>query len=303
MTQNIIVDKEKCTGCGLCVQVCPYDVFFIANKVVTVQAADCFLCGHCRAVCPVAAVQLPELPDSFDLEKALVEGHVNREAALDSAALVRLMQARRSCRVYRDDPVPLQILRDLAKIGTLAPSATNSQGWNFIIVPDRKTLLSLGELVAGYYRRLNHLAQNRWLRNLLRIFGSKGLWHYHKRYYDSVEQALSAWEHDNVDKLFHGAAAAIIVTGSKDSSCPKDDALLATQNILLAAESIGLGSCLIGFAVEAIARSRRLRKSMLLPTREEVYSVICLGYPGVKYQSFPGRKPVEPRVMKTGSAE
>ena len=57
-----------------------------------------------------------------------------------------------------------------------------------------------------------------------------------------------------MDRLFHGAAAAILVTGRRQASCPAEDALLATQNILLAAHAMGLGSCLIGFAVEAMRR-------------------------------------------------
>ena len=48
------------------------------------------------------------------------------------------------------------------------------------------------------------------------------------------------------DQLFHGSTAAILTGSNPGVSCPAEDAPLATQNILLAAHSIGLGSCLIG---------------------------------------------------------
>ncbi len=50
------------------------------------------------------------------------------------------------------------------------------------------------------------------------------------------------------DLLFHGAPAAIIVASKEEASCPSEDSLLATQNILLGAHSLGLGTCLVGFA-------------------------------------------------------
>ncbi|ODS42909.1 MAG: ferredoxin [Candidatus Altiarchaeales archaeon IMC4] len=53
------VDKEKCIGCGMCVDVCPVDVFELAeNKSGPVNASACVECKQCVENCPVGAIRL-----------------------------------------------------------------------------------------------------------------------------------------------------------------------------------------------------------------------------------------------------
>jgi len=59
--------------------------------------------------------------------------------------------------------------------------------------------------------------------------------------------------------------AAVIVVGSNRGSCPAEDALLATQNILLGAHALGLGTCLIGFAVSAMQKDVRIKDLLKIP--------------------------------------
>ena len=73
------------------------------------------------------------------------------------------------------------------------------------------------------------------------------------------------------------------------------DCAACTENILLAAHAMGLGSCLIGFAVAALKRDRKIKQMLKIPAEEEIYSVIALGYPDEKYQKVAGRKTVIPR--------
>ncbi len=49
------IDVEKCTGCGLCVKVCPFDAMKIVNEKAEANEA-CTLCGACVKVCPVDAL-------------------------------------------------------------------------------------------------------------------------------------------------------------------------------------------------------------------------------------------------------
>jgi nitroreductase len=109
---------------------------------------------------------------------------------------------------------------------------------------------------------------------------------------------LEEWEVSGKDRLFHGATAAIIVGSKPGASCPTEDALLATQNILLAAHSMGLGSCLIGFAVSALKESPAIKSSIGIPDDETVYSVIALGYPDESYEAVAGRKKAETRYFE-----
>jgi len=298
MSELVTINQASCTGCGLCVEVCPYRIISLDREKAVVADEKCFFCGHCRAVCPAGAVEIAALPGAVALASLAQEAVEERPDKVRLAALAALMESRRSCRNYRADRVAEILLFDLVRIGTLAPSGTNSQGWEFTVFPERADVELLGDLVAGYYRKLNRLAALPFLRNFLKWVGQNSLWKYRENYYDSVTEALLEWKTGRVDRLFHGATAIIIISSKNDASCPAEDALLATQNIVLAAETMGLGSCLIGFAVEAIRRSPLIKKKVGIPETEQVYSVICLGYPAVKFLRAAGRREVRPRVVR-----
>jgi nitroreductase len=113
----------------------------------------------------------------------------------------------------------------------------------------------------------------------------------------SVPRTQSAWENHGEDLLFHGAPAVIIVGSRNDASCPAEDALLATQNILLAAYCMGLGTCLIGYAIEVMRRDKKVNRFVGLPDNETSYAVIALGYPDEAYTSVSGRCRVKMRYF------
>jgi len=298
---SVTIEKELCTGCGICVDICPYRAIQLTdNKAVYILPTECFSCGHCQAVCPEDAVLVDGLEFDFNFSTFTEQKGMVQPGTSQIAALVSLMRSRRSCRRYQNKIVPLAILEDLVKIGTTAPSGTNSQPWSFYILQERSDVLVLGDLTADYYRNLNKRAGNRILRLFVKLFGGDRLGKYYRRYYDSVEEALREWDEEGSDRLFHGAAAAILVTAGKDASCPAEDTLLATQNILLAAHVMGLGSCLIGFVVEAMRRSPDMKRKMKIGEGEEIYSVIALGYPDVKYYRAAGRKPVAAKILRLG---
>src|ERR1700753_3030603 len=59
------------------------------------------------------------------------------------------IRARRNVRTYRPDPVPDADLNRIAEAGWRAPSASNRQHWNFIIVTDREQLQALSTVWQG----------------------------------------------------------------------------------------------------------------------------------------------------------
>ncbi|MFZ5758891.1 MAG: nitroreductase family protein [Thermodesulfobacteriota bacterium] len=290
-TIGVLIDSIRCSGCGRCLRVCPDRVFSLLEGRAVVSGRSCIGCGHCVAVCPEEAIVVSGVePDlgftTFTENRAWLPWGES-----DVAELVRLMRSRRSCRNYQTRPIPREMLRDLVKIGTTAPSGTNSQAWTFTVLAARVEVEELGNRVADFYRQLNRRAKNPLLRLLARFFMKDALGRYYRSYYQSIADGLRLWEEEGRDLLFHGATAALVVGSRPGGSCPAEDALLATGNILLAAHAMGLGTCLIGFAVEAMRRERFIPRALGMTADETIHAVIALGWPAETYREVTGRRP------------
>lgn len=57
-TMAVTIDKEKCTGCGTCVETCPVDALKIENEKATCDPDTCIDCGTCVDDCPEEAISL-----------------------------------------------------------------------------------------------------------------------------------------------------------------------------------------------------------------------------------------------------
>lgn len=56
---TLSLDKNKCTGCGMCMIVCPHAVFEMNEKKVVISDRDaCMECGACAQNCPVEAIEV-----------------------------------------------------------------------------------------------------------------------------------------------------------------------------------------------------------------------------------------------------
>ncbi|MGC8660339.1 MAG: nitroreductase family protein [Desulfomonilaceae bacterium] len=293
MLENVTttINPDLCVGCGLCVQVCPSGTISMSNGKAEVTGPKSLNCGHCQAVCPEGAITVKAINEAMsEYVNFQPDSHWLSYGDFDTSRLVQLMASRRSCRNFMPKPVDRTILEDLVKIGCTAPSATNCQMWTFTILPTREAVMALGKEIRSFYLKLNSMAKNRFLRQFLKFIGKPELDTYYREYYQAVKEGMEEFDKTGIDRLFHGAPAAIVVSCKTQATLPREDTVLASENILLAAHSMGLGSCLIGMAVEPMKRESRIRTLIGVPRDEQVYVVIALGYSCERYKRTAGRK-------------
>ena len=59
--------------------------------------------------------------------------------------LLEGLQTRRSIRTYTDQPVTREQLREIIRLGTMAPSGQNNQPWRFVTITNKETLQKLSQ--------------------------------------------------------------------------------------------------------------------------------------------------------------
>jgi len=74
-------------------------------------------------------------------------------------ALLALLKSRRSIRRYRPDSVPDEMIEQLLEAGRWAPSASNRQPWDFIVVRDEAIRQQVAEHAAFYFIKWAHVAE------------------------------------------------------------------------------------------------------------------------------------------------
>jgi nitroreductase len=183
--------------------------------------------------------------------------------------VIEAIATRRSVRSYENKPVPRHILQAIIEAGNQAPSAMNSQPWRFVVVEDqglkRKLLNASRPKALGILENVKEADPERYAQIMKR--------------YEEME-----------DPIYYSAPVILFVIGSgryADHSCP-----LACENIMLAAYSLGVGSCWVGFG-SMVTEDAEIIKELELKDDEKIYGPIILGYPKV-YPEPPSKK--EPGV-------
>ena len=123
---SIVIDKEKCIGCGKCVRDCVAFALFIEDGKANIREG-CIECGHCFAICPTGAVDMPAY-DKSDCKS------VTDLSVIDSAVLLEGIKSRRTVRQYKDKPVEKEKIDMILKAGQYAPTGSNSQNVAFTIL-------------------------------------------------------------------------------------------------------------------------------------------------------------------------
>ncbi len=199
---------------------------------------------------------------------------------MDWNPVERVILERRSVRKYRDRQVPEKLVRRILEAGRFAPSAGNSQPWRFVVVRDREMLDEMENHVRFLCRVLKFmldwesspLGRLSWVlaQLYIRLMPNK----LHPIPFGAIRLIA-----DGKLKLFHGAPTVIfILEDRRGVSKPQVDVGICGQNMVLAAHSLGLGTCWVGF-VELLKFGSKWKKKLGATWPYRFIEAISLGYP------------------------
>lgn len=127
---KIILNTDKCIGCGLCVNDCPNAHLYLENGKACAYETGCIECGHCFAICPKKAIEIT----GYDC----VDTPVVPMTAFDSDQLLAAMKSRRSIRRFTAQPVEQEKIQKILEAGRYCPTAANAQNVAFTILGSKQ---------------------------------------------------------------------------------------------------------------------------------------------------------------------
>ena len=251
---KILIDNEKCNGCGRCLADCQRHVLEIQNKKAVIIKESCLKCGHCLAVCPQNAIKITALDDEI--------WEVPGESVfLDEESLKRHLKFRRSIRHYKNIPVEKDKLDKIIEAGRLTPTAGNSQNVRYIIL--QKEIDTIEDAVISQYKESS---------------GGQSI------------KLPNAYDPDRLKRgfLFHKAPAVILVISPSEIN-----ACLAAMSMELMAEALELGVVYVGLFTRPANVNKKLRETLGVKEEEIIAACLALGYPDVQYLRSAPRKSAE----------
>ena len=188
------------------------------------------------------------------------------------------MTTQRAIRRLKPDPVDDALLRRLIELALKAPTGSNAQNWEFVVVKDPAVKAKLA--------RLNRMAWS--------AYGGIGRFMARRAGDDKMLRVIDAvqWQADHFEEI------PVIVVACLNTWMPPWPAIVSSglygsiypsvQNLLLAARAAGLGAALITLPLWSTILARR---ALGLPWGVTPCAVVPLGWPRGRYGSTT-RRPV-----------
>lgn len=180
--------------------------------------------------------------------------------------LREIIRERRSIRAYEEKPVPEQAIARILEAARWAPSALNHQPLRYIVVSERNLIRDLSMRTIARAGRVI-----RWL-PVLRLF-IKTL-----RDVKLVAVMRERAASTSGDPIFYRAPLLVLAVADRKEYHAETDLGYAAENMLLEAKSMGLGSCVIGFA-SLLNMDRQAGKILGIPRGSRILAGIVFGYP------------------------
>ena len=164
-----------------------------------------------------------------------------------------LLKNRRAIRDFQDKKVPLEILEEILRESTLAPSASNNQPCRFSVVNCKNTIKALSD--ESKANLLDDFAKNK----------------------TSLNPAYADALKDKNFNVFYNARCLIYIIGSTSVGSLDFDCALAASYIMLGAVDRGLGTCWVHLG--SYIRDPQSRALLGIPDGCRIVAPIIIGYP------------------------
>lgn len=280
---EITIDRELCTGCAGCVEVCnDFSLTIKDNKAAISDnpAFGCVGCGHCMAICPSGAIRIngrtisPD--DLFDLPE------VNEAAGY--SRLMNLLLRRRSVREFIDKPVEPEKIEKILSAAKTSPMGVPPSDVNVLIIDTKEKSRLFARDFCDYLNDMRWFVSG-WFLTLMRPFWGKANDEMFREFIRPLFDVYITNMRNGKNLLTYDAPLIMYFYGSP--YCDPADPVIAATTAMYAGESLGLGTCMLGGIHPLIqygAKARKFRKKygIKLKSREGLF--VIFGYSAVDYK-------------------
>ena len=277
---TVTVDDSTCTHCGECTRICPTEVLRLEDGRVQVHAESmfgCIACGHCMMVCPNDSVRV----NGRGISPSDLVPLAPPEERADCKALAALMQARRSVRSFKEEELTPELLQQIVAVAASGPMGIPPWDVGCVVIRGRDQVQALaGDIVTGYTGFLKIFKP--WLLAFMRLFMKRSTYDQMSSFIVPLAKAYVEGRRQGRDLLFYNAPAVLLFHHSPyvDAS----EAMIACTYAMLAAESRGLGTTMIGAAAPIIMRNRSLCQRLGIPDGNKPAIALIVGHPAVRFR-------------------
>ncbi len=288
---KIIIDLDVCTRCKACVNECSY--YHFDSEILQlddIMEENCIECGKCVAVCPVNAINL-----KTHLGKKLKNVPAKEDLpSFDS--LSNLFQSRRSRRQFKDKPVPKELIEKiLDSAGKYSATGHNQENVYFTIVQNRDILAKISEECTLQVKNFVAKFEDPQGRDSLKAAFPEDILQKAEEVIPSFKRKLKRY--DQGEEVWRWDAELILIHSPKDSGSLVENCTLAAGQIMLASETLGLGTCSLGYITTFFSLFRSVSKIVKIPIKHKVGYTLSIGYPKAHYFRIPARMPLKAKWL------
>lgn len=280
---QIEIIDEKCTGCALCVEICKdFSLEIIDGKAAVSKTPffGCFGCGQCMAICPHDAIKITgraiSPDDLFDLPE-------KKEAATYSQ-LLSLMQRRRAIRDFKDQAVEKDLIDKVIEAAKTAPMGLPPSDVNVLVFENKEQVRAFAKDFCDYIESLKWLV-SKWFTTLMRPFWGKEADKMFRGFLRPLIYGYTDAMAAGKNFVTYDAPAGLYFYGSPYSD-PADPIVAATY-AMLAAESLGLATCMIGGVhpfIQSGGKAKKFRQQHQIKFKSKEGVIVLMGFPKYKFK-------------------